>query len=92
MIQSFGNFHNENKLYIMRDDLIPYSFGGNKARKAKLFFEDMKNNGSDSVVTYGSSSSNHCRIIANLAASNKMSCYIITPNQNLKKLHSIIPY
>jgi len=81
MIQSFGNFHNENKLYIMRDDLIPYSFGGNKARKAKLFFEDIENKGSDSVVTYGSSSSNHCRIIANLAASKKLPCYIITPNQ-----------
>ena len=26
-------------LYIKREDLIPYSFGGNKARKGLLFFK-----------------------------------------------------
>ena len=28
-----------NKYYVKRDDLIPFSFGGNKARKARLFFK-----------------------------------------------------
>lgn len=32
-----------NKLYIKRDDLVPYSFGGNKARKGVLFFEEILN-------------------------------------------------
>lgn len=32
---------NENQIYIKRDDLIPYSFGGNKARKAKFFLEKL---------------------------------------------------
>ena len=37
----FLDTEQENALYIKRDDLIPYSFGGNKARKACLFFEEI---------------------------------------------------
>ena len=37
----FLDTEQENALYIIRDDLIPYSFGGNKARKACLFFEEI---------------------------------------------------
>jgi len=69
----------QNKYFIKRDDLIPISFGGNKARKAILFFKDIERTNSDCIVTYGSSSSNHCRIIANIAASRKFPCYIISP-------------
>ena len=65
----------------MRDDLIPFSFGGNKARKAKLFFERIDSGDYDCVVTYGSSSSNHCRVISNLCASRNMHCYIISPEE-----------
>ncbi|HHV51439.1 MAG TPA: pyridoxal-phosphate dependent enzyme [Clostridiales bacterium] len=73
---------NGNKFYIKRDDLIPVSFGGNKARKAVLFFNDIFSKGADCVVTYGSSSSNHCRIISNIAASKGLPCYIISPLEN----------
>lgn len=65
-IQKLNMKLNDNAIFIKRDDLIPFSFGGNKARKAKLFFEDLERRKSDCVVTYGSSSSNHCRIVANL--------------------------
>lgn len=82
-----------NKLYIKREDLYPFSFGGNKARKADLFFKEIKNKNIDSVVTYGSSSSNHCRVVANKCASLNIECYIITPekfesthNSNLVKM------
>ena len=78
-IQMLGLELNNNTFYIKRDDLIPISFGGNKARKAVLFFEDFKMKGSDCIVTYGSSSSNHCRVIANIAASKGIPCYIISP-------------
>ncbi|MFP3323538.1 pyridoxal-phosphate dependent enzyme [Planococcus sp. SIMBA_160] len=70
-----------NVFYIKRDDLIPFSFGGNKARKAFLFFKDLEKKKANCVVTYGSSSSNHCRIIANIAAAKKLPCYIISPNE-----------
>jgi D-cysteine desulfhydrase len=77
-IQLLGN-EQENQLCIKRDDLIPYSFGGNKARKGFLFFKEIDEYGHDCVVTYGSSHSNHCRVIANMAAQRKMPCYIIGP-------------
>lgn len=72
---------NNNKYFIKRDDLLPISFGGNKVRKAILFFEDFRKKNADCIVTYGASSSNHCRVIANLSASIKIPCYIITPSE-----------
>ena len=68
----------ENELYIKRDDLYPVSFGGNKARKGELFFREIGASGADCVVTYGSAGSNHCRVIANLAAARGMPCHIVT--------------
>jgi len=73
---------NNNKFYIKRDDLLPVSFGGNKARKAILFFNDLKQKKCDCIVTYGSSSSNHCRVIANIAAANGTPCHIISPTES----------
>lgn len=70
-----------NTLYIKREDLIPYSFGGNKARKGMLFFKDIDAGDYDTVVTYGSSHSNHCRVIANMAAARGMNCVIIGPTE-----------
>lgn len=81
-IQSLSEDLNNNTFYIKRDDLIPISFGGNKARKAVLFFEAIERSSSDCVVTYGSSSSNHCRIIANIAAAKGIPCYIVSPNES----------
>ncbi len=72
---------NKNCFWMKRDDLIPFSFGGNKARKAVYFFREIDNGGYDCVVTYGSSSSNHCRIISNMAAARKIPCYIISPHE-----------
>ena len=72
-------FEGANQIYMKRDDLIPFSFGGNKARKARLFFQEFDRGGYDCVVTYGSSSSNHCRIVSNLCAQRQLPCYIISP-------------
>lgn len=71
----------KNDIYIKREDLIPYSFGGNKARKGKLFFDKIDTGNYDCVVTYGSSHSNHCRIIANMAVARNMECYVIGPEE-----------
>lgn len=72
---------NESHLYIKREDLLPYSFGGNKARKAILFFEEFDEGEYDCVLTYGSSHSNHCRVISNMAAARGIACYIISPQE-----------
>lgn len=71
----------ENRIYIKRDDFVPVSFGGNKARKALYFFKEIDEGGYDHIVTYGSSSSNHCRIIANMAKSRSLPCTIISPSE-----------
>lgn len=71
----------DNSIFIKREDLIPYSFGGNKARKAKLYFEEIDNGNYDCVVTYGTSHSNHCRVVANMAAQRKLPCIIISPEE-----------
>ena len=70
-----------NHLFFKRDDLYPYCFGGNKARKAELFFNEIDAGDYDCVVTYGTSHSNHCRIVANAAAKRNMRCIIIGPSE-----------
>ena len=75
---------NNNKVFIKRDDFIPFSFGGNKVRKALLFSEEIDAGKFDYIVTYGSSTSNHCRVIANLAAQKVLPCLIISPNEKSK--------
>lgn len=72
---------NGNQFFVKRDDLIPYSFGGNKARKGFLFFNEIDKGNYDCVVTYGSSHSNHCRIISNMAATRGMPCFLIGPKE-----------
>ncbi len=80
IIQDLGEYHG-NHLWIKREDLIPFSFGGNKARKAQLFFAEIDKGNYDCVVTYGSGSSNHCRIIANECCRRSMKCFIISPEE-----------
>ena len=80
IIQDLGEYRG-NHLWIKREDLIPFSFGGNKARKARLFFQEIENGDYDCVVTYGSGSSNHCRIISNECCKRGMDCYIFSPHE-----------
>lgn len=79
-VQHLGAF-DSNQLFVKREDMIPFSFGGNKARKAALFFEEIDGGDYDCIVTYGSSSSNHCRVVANMAAARNFPCYIISPEE-----------
>ena len=80
IIQDLGNY-NGNHLWIKREDLIPFSFGGNKARKVELFFQEIDSGNYDCVVTYGSGSSNHCRVVANQCCKRGIKCYIISPSE-----------
>ena len=80
-IQKIDNLDADNLFFLKREDFIPFSFGGNKARKGMLFWQDIKEQNADYIVTYGSSSSNHCRIIANIAVSENIPCCIISPKE-----------
>lgn len=66
-----------NQLYIMREDLLPFSLGGNKVRIANAFFEDMQKKGCDVMIAYGNVRSNLCRVIANECFRKKIPCYMI---------------
>ncbi|MBD5456684.1 MAG: pyridoxal-phosphate dependent enzyme [Lachnospiraceae bacterium] len=77
-----------NRYFIKRDDMLPFSFGGNKARKAAEFYKEIQKSDIDVVMTYGSNSSNHCRIIANMAAAMGLSCHIISPEENREVLYN----
>ena len=78
----------QNQFWIKRDDLLPFSFGGNKVRKAAEFYKEIKESGADVVMTYGSNSSNHCRIIANMAAAMGLQCHVISPEENREILYN----
>lgn len=76
----------ENRFWMKREDMLPFSFGGNKVRKAAEFYEEIIKSEADVVMTYGSYSSNHCRIISNMAASMGLQCHIISPEENREAL------
>lgn len=80
--------YGRNYYFIKRDDMLPFSFGGNKARKAAEFYKEIIKSDTDVVMTYGSNSSNHCRIIANMAAAMGLSCHIISPEENREVLYN----
>ena len=83
-IYQLSEEYSDNEIYIKRDDLIPFSFGGNKARKAAQFYKEIMEQQPDVIMTYGSNSSNHCRIIANMAASMGLPCHIISPDERVE--------
>lgn len=55
-----------NRFYVKRDDLLPFSFGGNKVRIAREFLADMDARGCDALVMYGDLQSNLCRVLSDL--------------------------
>lgn len=65
-------------IYVKRDDIIPYSYGGNKVRIAAELFRDAKDKSCTAMVSYGSLDSNLNRVVASMAADAGMPCYLIT--------------
>lgn len=68
-----------NRIYLKREDLLPFSFGGNKVRIAKEFLDDMERTGKDCMVGYGNARSNLSRALANICCSGGVECHIISP-------------
>ena len=66
-----------NEYFIKREDLLPFSIGGNKVRIAVEFLEDMRRQGANCMVMYGNSRSNLCRVLANLCYIEKIPCYMV---------------
>lgn len=77
-IQMINAENGVNHLYMKRDDLTGFSFGGNKVRLAMEFIQDMDRKHKDTMIVYGSSRSNLCRVMTNLCQAMKIPCHVIT--------------
>lgn len=77
IIPLMDNRHRGNDCYIKRDDLQPFSLGGNKVRIADEFLENMKIENCDTLIMYGDVRSNLCRVLANACEIYDIPCYMI---------------
>lgn len=66
-----------NSFYIKRDDLLPFSLGGNKVRIAAEFLDDMERKGGNCLIMYGKSRSNLCRVLANACHVRGVPCMMV---------------
>ena len=77
-IQYLGTGPGGQRIYIKRDDLLGFSFGGNKCRIAEVLLQDMKEKGCDFFVSYGSRKSNLNRVVGTLCKAENIPCLVIT--------------
>ena len=64
-------------LYLKRDDLTDLAMGGDKPRKLEYEFAQAIAKGADTIVTCGSSQSNHARLTTAAARKMGMQCSLI---------------
>lgn len=72
---------NKADIYVKRDDLTGFAFGGNKLRKLDYLVADAKEKGYTTLLTYGGVQTNHGRLTAAVAAKNNMKCVIMCYGQ-----------
>lgn len=65
------------RLFIKRDDAIPFGFGGNKVRKLSFVAARARADGADTLITAGGIQSNHARATASAAASLGMRAILV---------------
>ena len=65
------------RLFVKRDDAIPFGFGGNKVRKLALVAARAVAEGADTLITAGGVQSNHARATAAAAAKLGMRAVLV---------------
>lgn len=65
------------RLFVKRDDSIPFGFGGNKVRKLEFVIARALAGGADTLVTLGGVQSNHARATSAAAAKLGLHCVLI---------------
>lgn len=83
-VQKLKSYDEKNYFYMKRDDLLPFSFGGNKVRFAEEFLKDMEKKHCDSMIIYGNYHSNLCRILATLCHQQEIPCYMIHNTEDVR--------
>ena len=81
-IQYLGKLPGGQDIFMKRDDLLGFSFGGNKCRLAAAFLEDMEEKGKDFMVSYGSPASNLNRTVAGMCKSRGIPCLLIVAGED----------
>jgi 1-aminocyclopropane-1-carboxylate deaminase/D-cysteine desulfhydrase-like pyridoxal-dependent ACC family enzyme len=78
------------EVWIKRDDLTGFAFGGNKVRKMEFLLADALRRECDVLLTVGGAQSNHARTVAAAAATHGIACHLVlggprprTPTGNL---------
>ena len=65
------------RLFVKRDDAIPFGFGGNKVRKLAFVAAEAQRRGVDTLITAGGVQSNHARVTAAVAAKLGMRAVLV---------------
>jgi 1-aminocyclopropane-1-carboxylate deaminase/D-cysteine desulfhydrase-like pyridoxal-dependent ACC family enzyme len=65
------------RIFVKRDDAIPFGFGGNKIRKLSVVVAQAIADGADTLITVGGVQSNHARATAATAAKLGLRCHLI---------------
>lgn len=81
----YGASEQENRIFMKRDDLLGFSFGGNKVRFARHFLEDMEKKFCDGMIIYGNYHSNLCRILSVACKREEIPCYMIYNQDDIKE-------
>lgn len=84
-VQELELSERRDRIFMKREDLLGFSFGGNKVRIALELYSDMREKGCDCMVAYGSSRSNMCRALANLGSRFGVPCYVLMPREDVVK-------
>ena len=74
------------RLFIKRDDAIPFGFGGNKVRKLALVAARAVADGADTLITAGGIQSNHARATAAAAAKLGLRAVLVANGQAPERL------
>lgn len=67
----------ERDIYIKRDDLTGFAFGGNKTRKFDFLMADALEKGCDTIIGIGANQSNFCRILSGVGARYGLAVHLI---------------
>lgn len=74
------------RIFVKRDDAIPFGFGGNKVRKLSVVIAQAVAEGADTLITVGGVQSNHARATAATAAKLGLRCHLIANGSRPDKL------
>ena len=64
-------------IFMKRDDLLDFYFGGNKVRLYEYIMQEVKSKNVEKLITFGSIHSNHVRVTAAVAAYCNIDCDLI---------------